>query len=138
MALDLSKVEYYNLTVDGHVGEGSKMLSVFAGHGVNLLAFKAIPAEPGRTRFSLFPDDGSKMQAGAKQAGIDIDGPHSALMVKGYDDESGALAEIYTKLSQAGIKVYEAAGIANIKGNYGVVLYLKQEECEKALKALQS
>jgi hypothetical protein len=137
MALDIKKVEYYNITVDGYAGEGYKLLSVFAGVGVNLLAFKAVPVEPKRTRFSLFPDDSSKMKNGAKKAGLNLDGPHSALIVKGYDDESGECANIHEKLSQAGIDVYESSGIANIKGSYGVVLYLKQEDCEKAMAALE-
>lgn len=61
MALDIKKVEYYNVTVDGRAGEGSKLLSVFAGAGVNLLAFKAVPVEHMRTRFSLFPNDNLKL-----------------------------------------------------------------------------
>ena len=137
MALDIKKVEYYNIIVDGYAGEGSKLLSVFAGVGVNLLAFKAVPVEPMRTRFSLFPDDSSKMNDGAKKVGLNIDGPHSALIVKGYDDESGECANIHEKLFQAGINVYESSGIANIKGSYGVVLYLKQEDCVKAIAALE-
>lgn len=135
MTLDLKKVEYYNIIVDGHAGE---LLSVFAGFGVNLLAFKAVPVEPMRTQFSLFPDDSIKMNDGAKKAGLNLDGPHFALLIKGYDDESGALADIYEKLSQADINVYESSGIANIKGSYGAVFYLKQEECEKAMEALKS
>jgi hypothetical protein len=138
MSLDLNKVEYYNITVNGNAGEGSKLLSVFAGVGVNLLAFKAVPVEPMRTQFSLFPDDSSKMNDGAKKTGLHLDGPHFALLIKGYDDESGALADIYEKLSQADIIVYESSGIANIKGSYGVVLYLKQEDCEKAMEALNT
>ena len=138
MALDLRKVEYYNITVDGNAGEGSKLLSAVAGFGVNLLAFKAVPVEPKRTRFTLFPDDCLKMKDGAEKAGLDMDGPYSALLLKGYDDESGALADIYEKLSQADINVYESSGIANIRGSYGVVFYLEQEDCEKALEALKS
>jgi hypothetical protein len=136
MAWDIEQVEYYNLTVDGHAGEGAKLLSVFAEAGVNLLAFKAVPVDPMRTRFSLFPDDSLKMNEGAKKAGLRLDGPHSALLIKGYDDESGALADIFEKLSQADIRVYESSGIANIKRSYGVVLYLEQEDCEKAMAAL--
>ena len=77
------------------------------------------------------------MNDGAKKAGLNLDGPHAALFIQGDDDESGALADIYKKLSQADIHVYEASGIANIKGRYGVILYLKQEDCEKAVAALK-
>jgi len=135
MAFDVKRVEYYSTTVEGHAGEGSRLLSLFADAGVNLLAFKAVPVEPMRTQFTLFPDDGSKMVNGAKKAGLKLDGPHSALFIEG-DDESGALADIYEKLSQADIQVDESSGIADIKGGYGVILYLEQEDCERAVAAL--
>jgi hypothetical protein len=136
MAFDIKSVEYYYITVEDKVGEGFKLLSVFAGVGVNLLAFEAVPLGPMRTQFTLFPDDGLKMTDGAKKAGLTLDGPHSALLVQG-DDESGALAGIYEKLSQADINVYASNGIADIKGGYGVILYFKQEDYEKAVAALE-
>ena len=64
MAFEIKRVEYYNTTVEDHAGEGSKLLSLFAGVGVNLLAFKAVPLEPMRTQFTLFPNDGLKMTNG--------------------------------------------------------------------------
>ncbi len=136
MAFDIKRADYFNLSVDGHVGEGSKLLSIFAGVGISLLAFKAVPVEPNRTRFTLFPNDSSKMIDGAKKTGLKLDGPYPALIVQG-NDESGALADIYEKLSQAGIHVNESSGIADIKGWYGVILYLAQEDCEKAAAALE-
>lgn len=136
MALGTRKVEYYNFTVGDHAGEGAKLLSLFADAGVNLLAFKAVPLESGRTQFTLFPNDGLKMAAGAKKAGLELDGPHAALLIKD-SDESGALADIYEKLSQAAIAVNESSGIADINGGYGVVLYLAQEDCDKAVEALE-
>ena len=136
MALDIKSVEYFNITVDGHVGEGSKLLSIFAGVGISLLAFKAVPLESNRTRFTLFPNDRSKMIDGAKKAGLELDGPYAALIIQG-DDESGALADIYEKLAQAGIHINESSGIADIQGWYGVILYLEQKDCEKAATALE-
>ena len=136
MALDIKKVEYFNTTVEGHAEEGSKLLSLFAGVGVNLLAFKAVSLEAIRTRFTLFPDDGSKMTDGATKAGLKLDGPYHDLLIQG-DDESGALADIYEKLSQAGIDVQESSGIADINGSYGVILYLRQADCDKAMAALE-
>jgi hypothetical protein len=135
MPFDIKSVEYYYITVADQVGEGFKLLSVFAAVGVNLLAFEAVPLGPMRTQFTLFPDDGSEMADGAKKAGLTLDGPHCALIVEG-DDESGALAGIYEKLSQADINVYASKGIAAIKGGYGVILYFEQEDYEKAEAAL--
>jgi hypothetical protein len=76
------------------------------------------------------------MTEGAKKAGLELDGPHSALLIEG-DDQSGALAGIYKKLAQAEIQINESSGIADIEGGYGVVLYLEHQDCEKAAAALE-
>jgi hypothetical protein len=136
MALEIKRVEYYNITVGDLAREASKLLSVFATAGVNLLAFKAVPLGPQLAQFTLFPNDGSKMTEDAKKARLELDGPHSALLIKD-NDESGALADIYEKLAQAGFAIPESSGIADINGGYGVVLYLDKEDCEKAIRALE-
>jgi len=136
MALDLLQVEYYNITVEDQIANASKLLSTIAGAGVDFHAFKAIPVKPNRTQFTLFAKDSSKMTDGAKKSGLELDGPYFALLIKG-DEKSGALADIYKKLSRAGIQVDEACGIADINAGYGVILYLKQEDCGKAMTVLK-
>ena len=136
MAFNIKRVEYFKITVGDHAAEGAKLLSLFASAGVGLLAFKAVPLDSLQTQFTLFPNDGLTMTDGAKKAGLQLDGPHSALIIQG-DDESGASADIYEKLSLADIKVNESSGIADIQGSYGVILYLEPEDCEKAMAVLE-
>ena len=136
MALDIKQVEYYNITVEDPMTGASKLLSAIAGAGVDFHAFRAIPVHPDQMRFTLFAKDSARMTAGAKKSGLQLDGPYSALLIKG-DEKSGALAYIYEKLSQAGIEVGEAYVSADINAGYGVILYLKQEDCGKALTALE-
>ena len=136
MALEIKKVEYFNIIIDSNTGEAYKLLSNFANNGVSLLAFKAIPAGQNRTQFSLFPDNSSKMTDGAKKAGLNLDGPHASLIIKSNSDEPGECADIFNKLSRIDINIYESSGIADIYDSYGVVLYLKQEDCEKAIAVL--
>ena len=136
MAFDIKQIEYYNISVKGQITDMSKLLSTIAGAGVDFHAFKAIPLGPNRTQFTLFAKDNSKMTDGAKKSGLNLDGPYSALLIKG-DEKSGALADIYKKLSQAGIQVDEASGIADINSGYGVILYLKKEDCDKAVTVLE-
>jgi hypothetical protein len=136
MALDILQVEYYNITVEDQIANAAKLLSTIAGAGVDFHAFKAIPVKPNRTQFTLFAKDSSKMTDGAKKSGLELDGPYFALLIKG-DEKSGALADIYKKLSRAGIQVDEACGIADINAGYGVILYLKQEDCGKAMTVLK-
>jgi hypothetical protein len=135
MALEVKRVEYYNVSFHGHIAEGSELLTKIADAGVDFLAYKAIPLEPERTQFTLFPIDGSKMTAWAIRAGINLDGPYSAVIVTG-DEKPGALAEIYRRLFQAGIQVEESSGLAHVNRGYGVVLHLKQEDCDRAMAAL--
>ena len=136
MALDILQVEYYNITVEGQITNASKLLSAIAGAGVDFHAFKAIPVQPNRTQFTLFAKDSSKMTEGAKQSGLALEGPYSAVLIKD-DEKAGALAAMYEKLSQAGIQVDEACGIADINAGYGVLLYLQQEDCAKAISVLK-
>jgi hypothetical protein len=135
MTLKYEKVEYYNIAVQGHIAEGSSLLTTIADAGVDFLAYKAIPLEENHTQFTLFPIEGSRMTAWAMGAGVKLDGPYFAVIITG-DEKPGALAEIYRKLSQAGIQVEESSGIAHINGGYGVVLYLNLEDCDKAMVAL--
>jgi hypothetical protein len=135
MSLVSKKVEYYNIIVQGDIAEASKLLTTIAGAGVDFLAFKATPLDTKRTRFTLFPIDGSVLTAGVLKAGLKPDGPHSAIIITG-DERPGALADIYRKLSEAGIKVEESTGIAHVNKGYGVVLYLQKEDCDKAITAL--
>lgn len=137
MTLDIKLVDYYNATVFGDAAEGFKLLDVFAEVGISLLAFRAIPVRSNETQFTLFPDDGSKMCEGAQNAGLDLDGPFSAIIVKSDTDEPGECAMIHEKLANAGVHVKESSGIADIKDSYGIVLYLEQEDVEKALTALK-
>jgi hypothetical protein len=136
MSLKIEQIEYYNIEVKDHVADGSKILSIIADADVSFHAFKAISLEPRRTRFSLFPKDAGKMTAAAEKAGLKIEGPNYGLLIKG-DEKTGALADIYLKLSQANIQVIESSGIADINHGYGVLLYLNKEDCKKALAALK-
>ncbi len=136
MALDILQVEYYNITIDGQISTASELLSTVVGAGIDFHAFKAIPVKPNKTQFTLFAKDSYTLTNGAREAGIKLDGPYSALLIKG-DEEAGALAGIYKKLSLAGIHVHEASGIADINAGYGVVLYLEQDDCGKAMTVLK-
>ena len=136
MALELLQLECYNVTVEDRTTHAAALISTIASAGVDFHAFKAIPVEPNRTRFTFLAKDSSKLADGAKKSGLDLDGPYSAILIKG-DEKAGALAGIYKKLSQAGIQVGEAYGIADIHAGYGVILYLEPEDCRKAMAVLK-
>jgi hypothetical protein len=137
MNFNIRQVEYANIAVEYHVSDASKLLSTLAGSRIDFLAYKATSINAKGTVFTLFSDNAREMVEVAEKKGFKADGPYSAILVTG-DEEIGALAAIYERLSQANVNVDESSGIAHINEGYGVILYLKQEDCKRALKALQN
>ena len=135
MSFQLKKVEYFYSSIVDQPGEAYQLLSRLKSIGVNLLAFTAIPVGPTRTQLTMFPEDAARLQTAAKNAGFKLDGPYSALLVQG-DDELGALTDIHAKLYQAGVNVYASSGVTDGKGSFGYLLYLKEEDLDKALHSL--
>lgn len=135
MAFNICGVEYFYATVEDQPGEGYKLLSQLAELGLNLLAFTAVPVGPMRTQLTLFPEDSLKMADAARKAGLELDGPHPALLVRG-DDELGALANVHARLYKANVNVYASSGVTDGKGSYGYVIYVRPDEYERAVRAL--
>ena len=136
MPFKIRRVDYFYTMVEDQAGEAYNLLSLIAKVGINLLAFTAVPVGPKRTQLTLFPEDTHKMEKEAKNSGLILDGPHRALIVQG-DDVLGAFAGIHEKLFQANVNVYASSGVIDGIGSYGYVLYIRQEEYERAVNALE-
>jgi hypothetical protein len=135
MSYSIRRVDYYYSTVKDQPGEAYKLLSRLADLGIFMHAFTAIPLGPDSTQLALFPDDGSKLVDATRKAGINLDGPHRALLVQG-DDELGALVAIHEKLYEAHVNVYASTGVSDGKGAYGYLLYVRPDEYDRAAKSL--
>ena len=136
MAHTIRRVDYFYTTVQDQAGEAYVVLSQLAKLGVNLLALTGVPVGPDRTQLTLFPEDSLMMKDAAGKAGLALDGPHPALLVQG-DDELGALASVHERLKQASVNVYASSGVADGRGSYGYVLYVRPDEYERAANALE-
>ena len=135
MPFTIQRVEYYYTTVQDKPGEAYELLNLLAGMGINQLAFSAIPIGPNSTQLAIFPSDPAKLNSDAKLAGMSLEGPHHALLVQG-DDELGALAGIHQKLYEANINVYASSGVSDGRGGYGYLIYVKEEDFERAATTL--
>jgi len=135
MAFRIRRAEYFTTTVQDQLGEAYKLLSQLADLGLNLLAFTAIPVESRHAQLTLFPEDPLKMAEAARQAGLVLDGPHPAILVQG-DDELGALARIHARLDEASVNVYASSGVADGRGSFGYVVYVRPDDYERAASAL--
>jgi len=135
MACSVRRVDYFSTTVTDQPGEAYKLLKTLADLGISLLAFTAVPIGPLHTRLTLFPEDGPKLAHEAREDHLELDGPHPALLVQG-DDELEALVDIHMRLSNARVNVYASTGVADGRGSFGYIIYVRPEEFSRASAAL--
>ena len=135
MSYKIRRADYFYTTVRDEPGEAHKVLSRLAEMGTNLMAFTAVPVGPTHTQFTIFPDDVHMLERQAEKVGLLLDGPHPALLVLG-DDELGALAGVHARLYEAKVNVFASNGVADGKGGFGYVLYVKPQDYDRAAQAL--
>jgi hypothetical protein len=135
MAFQVRRAEYFYTTVPDEPGQALKLLTLLAEKGIGLLAFTAVPIGPHSTQLTIFPDDVAKTVNETKRAQLKLDGPYAALLVQG-DDALGALTAVHAKLHDAKVNVYASSGVADGRGGYGYVIYVKGQDYDAALKAL--
>jgi hypothetical protein len=135
MAFRIRRVQYYYANVRDELGAAYRVLSQLADLGVNLLAFTAVPSGPTLAQFALFPEDPNKLVAEARAAQLPLDGPYHALLVQG-DDELGALASVHERLFEVGVDIYASAGVTDGRGSFGYVVYVREDQFERAADAL--
>lgn len=136
MAYTIRPVEYYYVNVRDELGAAYRVLSALAARGVSLLAFTAVPSGPTLAQFALFPEDPNRLVAEARAAQIALDGPHHALLVQG-DDELGALAALHERLFKRGVDVYASSGVTDSRGSFGYVVYVREDQFQRAADALE-
>lgn len=133
MAFTIRRADYFYVTVPGRPGAPSELLSALADRGLNLLAFAMVPMGPDRTQLTVFPEDAGRFRAEAGPAGLAADGPHPALLVQG-DDELGALARVNQTLTDARVEIFAASGVADGRGSFGYVVYIRPGDVDRAVK----
>ena len=135
MAFTIRGVQYYYASVHDELGAAYRVLSQLAELGVDLLAFTAVPSGPSLAQFALFPADPNKLLAEARAAGLPLDGPYRALLAQG-DDELGALAGVHERLANAGVDIFASSGVTDGRGSFGYIVYVREDQFEKAAGAL--
>lgn len=136
MPVAIRPVKYFNATIADRPGSAYGVLSRLAGAGVNLLAFSAVPMGPASAQMVLFPEDGAALEQLAHELRLALDGPHDALLVQG-DDELGALARVHEGLAQAGVSVFASSGVTDGRGGFGYIVYVRPDDFDAALRALE-
>ena len=135
MPLNVRTVEYFYVRIQDSRENGYELLAQLASEEVSLLAFSAVPFGPNHMELTIFPDRSDRFTELANRLGWVAAGPQHALLVHG-DDHLGALADIQRMLLEADVKIYASSGITDGSGRYGYLIYFKEEDNERAKRAL--
>jgi len=135
MALTVRNVEYFYIRIEDSAEKAYELLAQLASAEVNLLAFSAVPYGPKHLELTIFPERSDIFIQLAGKLGWEVAGPQHAFLVQG-DDNLGALADIQRMLLDADVEIYASTGVTDGGGRYGYVIYFKEEDHERAERAL--
>lgn len=137
MASRIRKVNYCYATVASRAGQGVKILSVLKEAGVNLLAFTGFPAKAGKAQLDLVAENMAAVRRVAKKHGWRLSKTKKGFLVQG-DDEVGVAHKHLQKLADQKINVIAADAVAAGKGRYGMILWVKPKDYNRAAKTLNA
>lgn len=135
MAYTAHKMNYCYVTVNHRPGACAKVLSQLKDAGINLLAFSGFPTGGGKAQIDLVADRLGGIQKLAKQNGWKLSKAKKGFLIKG-SDEVGAVEKHVRKLAKANINVTAADAVAAGQGRYGMILWVKRKDYNRAAKAL--
>lgn len=135
MADSVRQVDYHYVTVEDKAGEGLRVLSSLKGAGINLLACCGFPAEAGKTQFDLVPEDPRAFRETASRLGLKLSDRKKAFLIEG-EDRIGAVSDAFEKLAGKGINLVAAQALRAGSGRWGMILWVKPADFDRAGKAL--
>ena len=129
----IRKVDYFKAQVQDKAGEGARILSALLGEGINLLVFTGFPRGR-KTQLDFIPENGPAFRKAAGKFGLDVT-KNTAFLIQG-QDRPGVIAEIVSKLADAGVNITALDAVAAGEGRYGAILWVKPGEVRKAAMVL--
>jgi len=129
------RVDYYYVNVEDKVGEGLRILSALKEAGVNLLACCGFPTEAGTAQIDLVPEDPQAFRETASKLGLKLSDRKRAFLIQG-EDRVGAVADVFGKLATQGINVVASQATCAGGGSWGMTLWVKPTDFDRASKAL--
>ena len=136
MADRVRKVNYCYLKVPNRAGQGVKILGELRKAGVNLLAYSGFP-EKGKAQIDLVPESMTDLRRVARDNGWRLSSQKKGFLITGNDDV-GAVHRHYTKLAAKRINVTAADAVCAGKGRYGMILWVKAKDYNRAARALRA
>ncbi len=126
-------VDYFYVLVPDKPGEGLAILKHLRDEGVNLLAFSGFP-EARKAQLDFIPADPAAFKGAVRKIRLKPVGPKRAFLISG-EDRVGAMVDILSNLTSAGISITAADAIAATGGQFCCLLWVKPREVKRAAKA---
>ncbi len=135
MADTIRKIYYYYIEVPDKPGESFRTLLALKAAGVNLLAYCSFPIGSGRSQIDLVPEELEALRDAAGKLPQRLSDRKAAFLIQG-EERIGAAAEYFEKLATQGINVVASQVISAGGGRWGMILWVKPTDFDRASKAL--
>ena len=130
------KTAYFSMRAPNRAGQGARLLSALAAHGVNLLGFTGFP-NGGGAQVDFIPHNVSKFISAARKLGMKVSKRKTVFLARG-TDKAGACAAICDKLAKAGINMVAMDAVAAGGGRFGAIFWVKQRDVSRAARVLRA
>jgi len=135
MAELIRVVDYFTTVVHDRPGEGSWILSRIQEAGVTLAGACGFPLGRGRAQLSLIPMEPGALVAAAEACEFGLSRAKRAFLIQG-EIRPGAVAGIYHRLERKAINIVAAQAVSAGEGRFGMMLWVKPAEVDRAARAL--
>jgi len=135
MAYEAQKVNYCYVTVSSRAGTGAGILQALKEAGISLLAFSGFPTKGGKAQVDLVAEKLGRIQKVARKKGWKLSKPKKGFLIRG-TDEVGAIEQPISALAAKGINITAADAVASGDGRYGMILWVKPKDYNRATKVL--
>ena len=136
MSDTVREVEYQYVLVPDKPGEGARLMADLKKSGVNLLACCGFPAGGSKVQIDLVPDNPEALAKAGSKLGLKLSDRKRAFLVQG-QDRLGAVGEAFEKLAAKNIDLVAAQALCAGAGRYGLILWVKPADHDKARQALK-
>jgi hypothetical protein len=131
----ISRIDYFYLTVPDKPEEGARVWAALQGAGVNLLGISVSPHGARKSQLDLIPEDSGAFRKAAKTAGFKLSGKKTGFLIQG-EDRPGAVADAASRLAEANINIISAQVFSAGSGRCGGMLRVGAPDLRRAAKAL--
>lgn len=137
MAYRVKKVSYCYIKLAQQAGQGIKILEALEEANINLLAVTGFPIGGGKAQLDLVPEDLAAVRRLAKKHDWKLSTTKRGFLVQG-NDQVGVGYRVLKRLADEKINVTAADAVAAGKGRFGMILWVRKKDYNRAARALNA